>query len=49
MLDSVKLRTELGWRDTMSLEAGHRRRASRWAERFSSDLANLPAKYEHKP
>src|SRR6201994_517043 len=47
-LDSLKLRTELGWRDTMSLEAGIDD-VIRWAERFSDDLAKLPTKYEHKP
>ena len=48
MLDSVKLRTELGWRDTLSLEQGIDD-VIRWAERFGDDLASLPAKYEHKP
>jgi len=48
MLDSIKLRTELGWRDTVSLERGVDD-VIRWAERFSSDLAKLPAKYNHKP
>jgi dTDP-glucose 4,6-dehydratase len=48
MLDSVKLRTELGWRDTLSLEQGIDD-VIQWAERFGADLASLPAKYEHKP
>jgi dTDP-glucose 4,6-dehydratase len=48
MLDSIKLRTELGWRDTVSLERGVDE-VIRWAERFSADLAGLPAKYGHKP
>jgi len=48
MLDSIKLRTELGWRDTVSLERGVDNVVS-WAERFSSDLTKLPAKYNHKP
>ena len=47
-LDSLKLRTELGWRDTVSLEQGIDD-VIRWAERFSGDLAKLPAKYNHKP
>ena len=47
-LDSLKLRTELGWRDTISLEKGVDD-VIRWAERFSADLTKLPAKYEHKP
>ena len=47
-LDSIKLRTELGWRDTMSLERGIDD-VIHWAERFSDDLAKLPAKYNHKP
>jgi dTDP-glucose 4,6-dehydratase len=48
MLDSVKLRTELGWRDTVSLERGVDD-VIRWAKRFGNDLAELPAKYHHKP
>jgi len=48
MLDSVKLRTELGWRDTVPLERGVDD-VIRWAKRFSNDLARLPAKYNHKP
>ena len=47
-LDSIKLRTELGWRDTTSLETGIDD-VIHWAERFSDDLAKLPAKYNHKP
>ena len=47
-LDSLKLRTELGWRDTISLEQGVDD-VIRWADRFSADLTKLPAKYEHKP
>jgi dTDP-glucose 4,6-dehydratase len=48
MLDTTKLRTDLGWRDTISLERGIDD-VIRWAERFRSDLAKLPAKYVHKP
>jgi dTDP-glucose 4,6-dehydratase len=48
MLDSIKLRTELGWRDTVSLETGIDD-VIRWAERFSRDLEKLPSKYNHKP
>lgn len=47
-LDSVKLRKELGWRDTVSLEQGVDDVVA-WAERFRDALAALPAKYEHKP
>ena len=47
-LDSLKLRTELGWRDTISLQQGIDD-VIRWAERFGADMAKLPAKYEHKP
>ncbi|MGT2440282.1 NAD-dependent epimerase/dehydratase family protein [Bradyrhizobium betae] len=47
-LDSRKLRTELGWRDTFSLEQGIDDVIT-WARRFSGDMARLPAKYEHKP
>ena len=48
MLDSIKLRTELGWRDTLSLERGVDE-VIRWADRFSADLPKLPAQYNHKP
>ena len=48
MLDSTKLRSELAWRDTISLERGVDEVIS-WAERFNGDLASLPAKYSHKP
>jgi dTDP-glucose 4,6-dehydratase len=48
MLDTSKLRTELGWRDTISLERGIDD-VIRWAERFKGDLAKLPSKYVHKP
>ncbi|MGM4932785.1 NAD-dependent epimerase/dehydratase family protein [Tardiphaga sp. 619_E2_N8_5] len=47
-LDSFKLRTELGWRDTVSLEQGVDE-VIRWAERFGPEIAKLPTKYEHKP
>jgi dTDP-glucose 4,6-dehydratase len=47
-LDSVKLRTELGWRDTISLEQGVDD-VIKWAERFKSQIASLPTRYEHKP
>lgn len=47
-LDSFKLRTELGWRDTFSLERGIDDVVA-WAERFRGDLPKLPIKYQHKP
>ncbi len=47
MLDSDKLRTELGWRDTRSLEQGIDDVIA-WAERFAGDLKDLPASYQHK-
>ena len=47
-LDSFKLRTELGWRDRISLEDGVGDTIS-WAERFRSVLSDLPMKYLHKP
>jgi dTDP-glucose 4,6-dehydratase len=47
-LDSFKLRTELGWRDAMSLDQGIADCIA-WATRFKGDIANLPSKYEHKP
>jgi dTDP-glucose 4,6-dehydratase len=48
MLDSFKLRTELGWRDTFSLEQGIDDVIA-WARRFEDDMTGLPTKYEHKP
>jgi dTDP-glucose 4,6-dehydratase len=47
-LDSFKLRTELGWRDTLSLEQGIDDVIA-WAKRFEGDMAKLPTKYDHKP
>lgn len=47
-LDSVKLRTELGWRDRVSLADGIDDTIA-WMKRFESDLPNLPARYQHKP
>jgi dTDP-glucose 4,6-dehydratase len=46
-LDSFKLRTELGWRDEISLEQGVDDVIA-WAERFKGELPHLPVKYEHK-
>ena len=46
-LDSMKVRTQLGWRDTISLAQGIDDVIA-WAERFGDELAKLPAKYEHK-
>jgi dTDP-glucose 4,6-dehydratase len=47
-LDSFKLRTELGWRDTLSLQQGVDDVIA-WAKRFEKDMATLPTKYDHKP
>jgi dTDP-glucose 4,6-dehydratase len=47
-LDSMKVRTQLSWRDTISLAQGIDDVIA-WAERFAGELAKLPAKYEHKP
>lgn len=48
MLDSAKLREELGWKDKISLEAGVEDVVA-WARRFEKDLPNLPSSYVHKP
>ncbi|KQZ01898.1 dTDP-glucose 4,6-dehydratase [Pseudolabrys sp. Root1462] len=48
MLDSAKLRTELGWKDEISLEAGVED-VTAWARRFEKELPNLPSTYIHKP
>jgi dTDP-glucose 4,6-dehydratase len=47
-LDSFKLRTELGWRDSVSLQQGIDDVIA-WAERFRNDIPKLPIKYAHKP
>ena len=46
-LDSVKIRTELGWQDKISLAEGVADTIA-WMRRFEKDLPNLPAKYVHK-
>ena len=48
MLDSFKLRTELGWQDKISLDEGIDDVLD-WAERFRDALATLPSTYIHKP
>lgn len=47
-LDSSKLRRELGWQDTVSLEDGIAETAS-WVDRHLDELARLPSSYVHKP
>jgi dTDP-glucose 4,6-dehydratase len=48
MLESSKLREELGWKDEISLEAGIDTVIA-WAKRFEKDLSTLPSSYVHKP
>ena len=48
MLDSAKLRKELGWKDEVSLEAGIDSVID-WAKRFENELSTLPSSYTHKP
>ena len=48
MLDSSKLRAELGWKDEISLDAGIDSVIA-WARRFEKDLPALPTSYVHKP
>lgn len=48
LLDSTRLRSELGWTDTIALEQGLEE-AIAWAERFRDVLPALPACYEHRP
>lgn len=47
MLDSMKVRTELGWRDRISLGEGIDEVIA-WARRFEAVLCKLPQRYEHK-
>lgn len=46
-LDSIKLRTELGWQDKISLADGIADTIG-WMRRFEADLPSLPSKYIHK-
>lgn len=49
MLDSAKLRSALGWRDTVTLEDGIAECVA-WAKRFRDHLLSMPSwDYEHKP
>jgi dTDP-glucose 4,6-dehydratase len=49
MLDSGKLRRELGWSDRVTLEQGIAECVA-WAERFRDHLLTMPSwDYEHKP
>jgi dTDP-glucose 4,6-dehydratase len=48
MLDSFKIRTELGWMDRIPLSEGLDDVIA-WAERFRAELPNLPSTYVHKP
>ncbi len=48
MLDSKKIRDELGWTDRIGLEEGLADTIA-WARRFESELGVLPTRYEHKP
>jgi dTDP-glucose 4,6-dehydratase len=46
-LDSIKLRTELGWRDRIPLQEGIDEVIA-WAHHFGSELSKLPSSYVHK-
>lgn len=48
MLDSSKLRAELGWQDQISLDQGIDEVIA-WARRTEQDLRSLPSSYIHKP
>lgn len=48
MLDSFRLRSELGWQDKISLEEGLDSVIA-WARRFEKQLSCLPSSYVHKP
>jgi dTDP-glucose 4,6-dehydratase len=48
MLDSFKIRSELGWRDSIALSQGVDDCIA-WAEKFKADIPSLPASYVHKP
>ena len=48
LLDSSKIRRELGWRDSVSLAEGIDETIA-WARRFEAALPLLPTAYVHKP
>ena len=48
MLDTTKLRSELGWRETIDLETGIEQTID-WIRRFLDALAEQPMSYIHKP
>ena len=48
MLDSAKIRQQLGWTDRISLDHGLDETIA-WIERFFDDLKSLPFDYIHKP
>lgn len=48
MLDSAKIRQQLGWTDRISLDRGLDETIA-WIERFFDDLKSLPFDYIHKP
>jgi dTDP-glucose 4,6-dehydratase len=48
MLESTRLRTELGWCDKVALDEGLERTLA-WVDRHLDILANAPADYIHKP
>ena len=48
MLDSTKLREELGWSDAVTLEDGIDDVVS-WATRYADVLKSAPVEYEHRP
>ncbi len=47
LLNTDKLRKELGWRDTITLEAGITSTIN-WAQDYFDVLKNLPVEYQHK-
>jgi dTDP-glucose 4,6-dehydratase len=48
MLDSLKIKAELGWEDRVTLEAGIEE-TLKWVRQFRSELEKLPLNYVHKP
>ena len=47
LLNTDKLRKELGWQDTITLEAGITSTIN-WAQDYFDVLKNLPVEYQHK-
>ena len=47
LLDSSKLRNDLGWKDEINLDRGLKESLS-WVDKNLARLSNLPSEYKHR-